>query len=193
MASAGRRLEDDEIMSYMLTGLDEDYESVVSAVAAPVEPITLGELYTQLIAHEQRLEMRSGGSNSSANSASRGSRWNNGNNSNRGRGILSRGGSGQNQKGGGCQQNRVPFQAGDFCQIRTKEGHAATDCFKRFNSSYTGKSQKSVSAATSSYGVDTNWYMDSGATDHITSELEQLTVRDRYREEIKCTPPMVQV
>jgi hypothetical protein len=93
---------------------------------------------------------------------------------------------------GGGQQNRT-FQAGVFCQIRTKEGHAATDCFKRFNSSYTGKSQKSVSAATSSYGVDTNWYMDSGATDHITSELEQLTVRDRYREEIKCTPPMVQV
>jgi hypothetical protein len=33
MASAGRRLEDDEIVSYMLTGLDEDYESVVSVVA----------------------------------------------------------------------------------------------------------------------------------------------------------------
>ena len=30
------------------------------------------------------------------------------------------------------------------------------------------------------YGVDTNWYMDSGATDHITSDLEKLTVRERY-------------
>jgi histone deacetylase 1/2 len=30
------------------------------------------------------------------------------------------------------------------------------------------------------YGVDTNWYMDTGATDHITGELEKLTVRDRY-------------
>lgn len=31
-----------------------------------------------------------------------------------------------------------------------------------------------------SYGVDTNWYLDTGATDHVTGELEKLTVRDRY-------------
>jgi histone deacetylase 1/2 len=31
-----------------------------------------------------------------------------------------------------------------------------------------------------SYGVDTNWYMDSRATDHITSELEKLTVCNQY-------------
>jgi histone deacetylase 1/2 len=33
---------------------------------------------------------------------------------------------------------------------------------------------------TSSYGVDTNWYVDSGATDHVSSELEKLTIRDKY-------------
>jgi histone deacetylase 1/2 len=33
---------------------------------------------------------------------------------------------------------------------------------------------------TSSYGVDTNWYMDSGATDHVTGELEKLTLRNKY-------------
>jgi hypothetical protein len=32
-----------------------------------------------------------------------------------------------------------------------------------------------------SYGVDTNWYSDTGATDHITGELDKLTVRDRYQ------------
>jgi histone deacetylase 1/2 len=31
-----------------------------------------------------------------------------------------------------------------------------------------------------SYGVDTNWYSDSRATDHVASELEKLHVRDRY-------------
>ena len=30
------------------------------------------------------------------------------------------------------------------------------------------------------YGVDSNWYLDSGATDHIIGDLEKLTVRDRY-------------
>jgi hypothetical protein len=31
-----------------------------------------------------------------------------------------------------------------------------------------------------SYGVDTNWYTDTGATDHITGELDKLMVRDKY-------------
>jgi len=41
-------------------------------------------------------------------------------------------------------------------------------------------SEKSASSATTSYGVDTNWYMDSGATYHITGELEKLFVHDKY-------------
>jgi hypothetical protein len=31
------------------------------------------------------------------------------------------------------------------------------------------------------YGVDTNWYSDTGATHHITGELHNLTMRDTYR------------
>lgn len=114
MASAGRRLEDDEMVSYILTGLDDDFDVVVSAVAARVEPISLGELYTQLISHEQRIELRNGGSQSSANSASRGNRGNYSNNS-RGRGGFGRGGGGGRNQRGGRHQNRVLFQAGVFC------------------------------------------------------------------------------
>jgi len=46
MASAGKRLEDEELISYILTGLDIDYDPVVSAVAARVEPINVSDLYT---------------------------------------------------------------------------------------------------------------------------------------------------
>jgi histone deacetylase 1/2 len=54
-------------------------------------------------------------------------------------------------------------------------------CLKRFDANFTGPPQKTASSATnSSYGVDTNWYMDSGATDHITGDLEKLTICDRY-------------
>lgn len=31
-----------------------------------------------------------------------------------------------------------------------------------------------------SYGVDTNWYADSAATNHITGELDKLTMREKY-------------
>ena len=31
------------------------------------------------------------------------------------------------------------------------------------------------------YGVDSNWYTDSGSTDHVTGDLEKLSVRDKYK------------
>ena len=46
MASAGRKLEDEELVSYILTGLDLDFDPVVLAVTARVEPISVAELYT---------------------------------------------------------------------------------------------------------------------------------------------------
>jgi hypothetical protein len=38
----------------------------------------------------------------------------------------------------------------------------------------------SASLATTSYQVDPNWYIDTGAMDHITSDLDRLAVRERY-------------
>jgi hypothetical protein len=54
----------------------------------------------------------------------------------------------------------------------------AKDCWRRFDEEYEYE-DKEVNAA--SYGVDTNWYRDTGATHHITSELKNLIVRDNYR------------
>jgi hypothetical protein len=36
-------------------------------------------------------------------------------------------------------------------------------------------------ASTSSYKVDPNWYSDTGTTDHITSDLDRVAVRDQYK------------
>lgn len=36
--------------------------------------------------------------------------------------------------------------------------------------------EKVVGLAEGSYGVDMNWYVDSGATNHITGELEKVTM-----------------
>ena len=192
MASAGRKLEYDELVSYILTGLDLEFNPVVSAIAARVEPITVGDLFTQLTSFEQRLEIK-GGSNggsfqSSANMAAKGGRGGGQNNNNNrgGRGGFGRSGQGRGQprggRGGGRPQgNGGGFQAGIFCQLCGKEGHTVIRCFRRFDTNYTGPPQKSASSAqTSSYGIDSNWYMDTGATDHITSDLEKLSFREKY-------------
>ncbi|XP_066358325.1 uncharacterized protein [Miscanthus floridulus] len=168
MASAGRKLEDEDIISYVLTGLGEDFDSVVAAVTTWVEPISVHELYAQLMSHEQRKEARDGGSNSSVNVATKGSRGGSGNHTSNNRGGRgNRGGfhRGKGGRGGGGRSG----------------GHSAFRCYKRFDANFTPTSQKSASlATTASYGIDTNWYVDSGATDHMTSELDKLTVRDKY-------------
>jgi len=58
MVSAGNKLDDEELVSYILTGLDVDYESIVTSVATRMELITIPELYAQLVAHEQRVVLR---------------------------------------------------------------------------------------------------------------------------------------
>jgi histone deacetylase 1/2 len=85
-----------------------------------------------------------------------------------------RGGPRYNNNNGGGQGSA---NAKVTCQICGKPGHNARDCWNR----YREDDQEEHSANAASYGVDTNWYMDSGATDHITSELEKVTIRDKYR------------
>lgn len=93
MASAGKQLEDEEVASYILSGLDIEYNPVVSAIAARTKPISLGELFNQFSSFEQWCALLSGhGSGSSANLASRGGRGSGNNDNNRGRG---RGGGGR--------------------------------------------------------------------------------------------------
>jgi hypothetical protein len=87
-----------------------------------------------------------------------------------------RGNGGRNQHGGRTNAGR----SNDICQVCGKEGHIALNCWKRFRKGYMGPDKSAGAAYGGSYGVDTNWYSDSGATDHVTSELEKLQVRDRY-------------
>jgi hypothetical protein len=66
------------------------------------------------------------------------------------------------------------------CQVCRRYGHTADRCWHRFDEDFVPDSRHSVVAATSSYTVDNDWYADSDATDHITSELDKLTIRGKY-------------
>lgn len=58
--------------------------------------------------------------------------------------------------------------------------HTAIKCWYRMDESYQEEPPYAGLAATSSYNVDPNWYSDTGATDHITSDLDHLVVREQY-------------
>jgi hypothetical protein len=69
MAAAGKPLDDEDLVQYILVGPDEDYDSVVNFVLALPQSIIMSELSAQMIAFESRVDPRSGGSGSSANFA----------------------------------------------------------------------------------------------------------------------------
>jgi hypothetical protein len=85
-------------------------------------------------------------------------------------------GRGRDRNNGG---NECNHQNHVECQLCGKKGHTILECFKRFDQNYTGE-EKSVAAVATSYDIDTSWYADSGATDHITTDDEKFTTRDKY-------------
>ena len=206
LAAAGRPIDDDELVSFILAGLGPDYSNLVGAIGLMTNPISVTELYAQVLAQDERDQMNAGSHGgefeTSANAAMRrGGYTRGGYNRGRGRGAVrtqddhakeerrddrpyynNRGG-GRRGGGGGRGRGRGRRRTSPWenvtCQICNKEGHRATDCWSRYDEDGDDDEEKEVHAA--SYGVDTNWYPDTGATHHITSELNNLTVRDPYQ------------
>jgi hypothetical protein len=54
MLAASRKLDDEELVEYILSSPGEDFNSVVSTVCGRVEPIPFGEIYAQLLHYESR-------------------------------------------------------------------------------------------------------------------------------------------
>jgi histone deacetylase 1/2 len=205
LVAVGHPLQDRQLVSYILAGLGKDYNALVSALGVATGPITLSRLYSQLHAYDQRQILLAEPSppefESSANAVSR--QWRsrndgNGNYNNNGRFCGDRQdnrrdsrrddrpfqqgrGGGRGPPGGGRGRGRGRRRTTPWvdatCQICNKEGHYAKDCWSRYAND-DDYSEKEVHAA---YGVDTNWYQDSGATHHITGELNNLTLRDAYK------------
>ncbi len=70
------------------------------------------------------------------------------------------------------------------CQICGKMGHLAIDCYQRMNFAYQGKNPPTKLAAMTATNnpsqVGDMWLTDSGATDHITSNSNNLTTQAPY-------------
>ena len=192
---AGRPISDPEMVDYVLAGLDRDYDPVVAAIGAIKNQITVDDLFAQIVAFDQRVEMLGdgpdGGFKTSANLAYRGrgrgySRGR-GRSSSRGHGRGRRpsptpsGGHGGGRGGRGRPQQQRQQQEHDYpeCQIYYKHyPGGARDCWHRYDEDE--PEEKSANMVTNSYGVDTNWYADTGASHHITGELDKLTFKEKY-------------
>lgn len=62
-----------------------------------------------------------------------------------------------------------------------KFGQEALRCYHRFDHSYQAEESAHVAVAVStSYNIDRNWYADMGVTDHLTIDLDRLTMHELY-------------
>ncbi|XP_073360412.1 uncharacterized protein [Aegilops tauschii subsp. strangulata] len=179
LAAAGRPVSNPEMANYVLAGLDRDYDPVVAAIGAVKTSITVDELFGKIDAFDQRMEMLGdggeGGFNSSANLAYRGhgqykSRGRARGNRGRGQGRRSpssSGGGDRNSRGRPQQrQHHQPSRDYPECQICFKHHRVgARECWNRYEEDE--YEEKEANAATNSYGINTNWYADTGATNHI--------------------------
>jgi uncharacterized membrane protein YgcG len=185
LAASGTALRDDELVAYLLAGLDAEYNSVFTAVVARVDPITPSELYAQLLSFEQHMQLQehsmSGGSLSAMAATrgrgyhgGRGSSPGRGQNRGRGRGRSYRGGFNNNSKSNGGNNSS---STSPQCQVCDKVGHTAKNCWYRYDDD--APAQRNAALASSS-DVNNNWYTDSSATNHITGDFDKLTMHDNY-------------
>uniref|UniRef100_A0A2N9GHH1 Retrovirus-related Pol polyprotein from transposon TNT 1-94-like beta-barrel domain-containing protein n=1 Tax=Fagus sylvatica TaxID=28930 RepID=A0A2N9GHH1_FAGSY len=200
LSSIGEPLNDSNLTSAILAGLPFDYNSLVISVNTRLEDVSLDELYGHLLTHELRLEQQNTPPDLGAPTAnfvdrntppsSHGRSFQNptprGNGS-RGRGSIGRGrGSSQPQFFGQNNQSSRPF-----CQLRFKGGHTAQSCWHRFDQTFQLPSppQSQAFMTTTASPIDQVWYLDTGATNHITSDLANIT----YNTEDYRGPDQVRV
>ena len=197
LASIGQPLTDSEFNSFIVNGLDEEYDALVEIIneRGNSTPMPAHEVFSRLLLTEQRVETRRSRGNGalSANAATKGGRSS----------ASSRAPSGQSPPPASAPPPTatLPGAGGPrVCQLCGRDGHWASKCHKRFQRGFLGLGNdgkdtrnfaRQVAMAdrpppqkpqghTQSYSIDPHWYMDSGATEHLTSEMGKLHTREPY-------------
>ncbi|KAH9705793.1 retrovirus-related pol polyprotein from transposon RE1 [Citrus sinensis] len=226
LALAGSPLNNTDLITHLITGLDHSYYPVVVYIEANMLTMDLSEAYAMLLTHEARLETKGNGKNQNNWNKNGGGNWNQntggrggyqgqgrGNwnqNFNAGRGFAGGFNTGGNFNNGGFSGNfnngnanaggfgrggfggnRKNFAQGSvMCQICFRFNHTAAECRDRFNRNFApsfpvqgyhpNQGPKSAYMATSEGVADQGWYLDSGATHHLTNSVQNLTDGKTY-------------
>jgi hypothetical protein len=180
LAAANAPLHDEEVLAYLHAGLPVEYDPFVTSMTTKSETLSLDDVFTHLVAFEARRLQHQADMQlqfaASAKYAGRGG-------FNCGRGDRGRGDRGRGGRSRGSALARGPHHdSGSWpeCQICGKVGHTAIKCWYRMDDSYQEEGPSAALASSNSYRVDPNWYSDTSTTDHITSDLHRLAMREQY-------------
>jgi hypothetical protein len=151
LATTRASLRDDELVAYILTSLDEDYNAVFTTVVARTDLIPPSELYAQLLSFEQHTSLKAHHSSSGSSSAMAATHCH-GSSSGHGYDGSDQGhGRGQSNHGG-SSNNDFRTSRGSAtrpqCQVCLKIGHTTNNCWHRFEEDYV-PNQRTAAVASS--------------------------------------------
>lgn len=182
MATVGHPLSDDEVIDYIVAGLGQEYDALMASLTIFNGEVSLNDFYSYLLSYEARQEQHitDGDFSSSANSVTRQADPR----SDGARGGKPSGGG----NGGGGQYGQNHGKNGGRnrwrpkCQICGKFGHEALKCKNRFNHTYQDDDHRDHRQGNMVTHGHANgpWFLDTGATDHLTNDLDRLSMQERY-------------
>ncbi|XP_010270024.1 PREDICTED: uncharacterized protein LOC104606492 [Nelumbo nucifera] len=177
LEATGQGLSSNDIILYTTGGLGPDYDPLITAITTKHDPLSLEELHSLLHQFELCLNRQHStltDTQLSSNSVVHkpGARPPN---SHRG---------GRGGRGKGRYNNTTPSQPKVTCQVYDKVGHSALSCFHRFDLSFQasrGNPPSKVPVASNTLeSSDGDWYPNTGATNHLTVDLGNLSLRSNY-------------
>ncbi|KFK24230.1 hypothetical protein AALP_AAs43280U000100 [Arabis alpina] len=195
LALLGKPMDHDEAVDKLLEGLPDDYRTVIDQIEGKDTTPSLPEIHERLLNHEAKMLARLADSTSrssfpvTANNVQRGSapyRTNNNNNTNN---YNNRNRNSSNQSYGRSDSRTSKPYLGK-CQFCYTQGHSARRC-PQLQSLQTPNPvqttpfrpwQPRANLVSNQPYTANNWLVDSGATHHITSDLNNLSLHQPYSD-----------
>lgn len=198
-----------------MDGLDEEHDALVEKVMGRDNPMHVRDLYTRLLSTEQRIESHHSTSFVAGPHSTHAARL--GGRSSRFTTPAQHGPSASGYTPAPRSTRLLQQSSGDggggrgagprpVCQMYGDVGYVATCYFKRFQKDFFGMGNDGRFTARQlampnhvSYGhtqsllIVASWYMDTGATDHLTSKLGKMQVKETVRGRSEFTRPTAQV
>uniref|UniRef100_A0A2N9HY44 CCHC-type domain-containing protein n=1 Tax=Fagus sylvatica TaxID=28930 RepID=A0A2N9HY44_FAGSY len=211
LVAVGILIDNEELLHIILKGLPREYGPFCSAIRTRNEPVSFEEIMVLLQTEElslvecsdsgkdlQAMALFASTTPNNRNFNSQSSFYvNNSQSRGRGRSNSQRGRGGrfnnhnqysspsQGQSTSSQHSQNKPEGSRPQCQICGKLGHQALDCYHRMDFAYQGRHPpaKLAAMASTSNGAQAgeSWLTDTGATDHLTANMNNLNTHTSYQ------------